>query len=272
MAYLKSIRTFRPATFGSAAGVALPITNAESMAIDLYLLLKIPRDARVDVIDQAIKTAWAEDQVPSKLLVTAQKVLLNATMRQEYDRRLAAAHKPVAPPTQATHELVFAVDAPVNPYQTARARASDRVAEDDGLAAGKLFSVAGIGIATFFGSFLAGGILLSLNYRRLANRRAANLALMICFVLAVVYPAGCYFLPDDLPIALAVVFLPLIAMIGYARAVQGAAIAAHRAAGGEMASNWLALGIGLLTVLGELLLIAVIVIGIVVAVPGLNLL
>lgn len=228
------------------------------MAIDLYQMLKIPRNARVDVIDQAIKTAWTYGHLPSKMLVTAQRILLNPAMRKEYDRRLAEAQKPVAPPAPATHELVFAASGAANAYQSPRARVDD-VAVDGRQVDGKLFSLIGIGIATFFGTTIAGGLLLAHNYRRLGNRSAANWSLLLGFGWVVVLWAVCLIMPGLLvllilsglitPLVIGLWLLQLSAVIGVARVKQGASIQVHRDSGGRMASNWLALGIGLLAYL-----------------------
>ena len=223
------------------------------MAIDLYLLLKIPRNARADVIEQAIRSAWTYGDVPSKLLVSAQRMLLDPAMRKEYDRRLAEAQKQrsvgAASPPVAVNRMAFAAAAPANPYQAPQAEVHDP-ADDSGLASGKLFSADGIGIATFFGTILAGGILLSINYRRLGKRRAANVSLCLCIALAVASMVAGIMLPDHLAVR-ALLGLPmLIGVMWYAKSAQGALVRAHRDAGGEMASNWLALGIGLLVLVG----------------------
>ncbi len=135
----------------------------------------------------------------------------------------------------------------------------DDVAVDGRQVDGKLFSLIGIGIATFFGTTIAGGLLLAHNYRRLGNRSAANWSLLLGFGWVVVLWAVCLIMPGLLvllilsglitPLVIGLWLLQLSAVIGVARVKQGASIQVHRDSGGRMASNWLALGIGLLAYL-----------------------
>lgn len=129
------------------------------MAIDLYLLLQIPRDSHSKTIEQAIRTAWTEGRVENKLLATAYKVLLNPAMRKEYDQRLAIAQRntvpvqTVSPVAQSSQREASAFGIktlsavqPVNPYRAPQAAVDD--VPQHGGSDGKLFTINGIGIAT----------------------------------------------------------------------------------------------------------------------------
>ncbi|WP_446901248.1 hypothetical protein [Burkholderia sp. YIM B11467] len=126
----------------------------------------------------------------------------------------------------------------------------------------RLFTMAGVGWASFLGSPLAGGILLAANARRLGNRALAQRQILatalVTLVSVLLYAAA--ELPETAAVPHALVHVVVIAglagTIVYARHAQGAAVAAHRAAGGALHSNWRAAGIGLLTLLGVWLSIA----------------
>ena len=114
----------------------------------------------------------------------------------------------------------------------------------------KLYSASSIGVATFFGSWLAGAVLISQNYRRLGDPDAARNALvvgiastvaLILFTFSIVVPPTAErALAHGLQAAqVAVIHLVL-------SKVQGAALKSHASAGGEFFSRWRALGISLL--------------------------
>ncbi|WP_175023780.1 MULTISPECIES: hypothetical protein [Burkholderia] len=129
---------------------------------------------------------------------------------------------------------------------------------------GRLFTMSGVGWAAMLGSPLAGGILLAANARRLGNRALAQRQILATALVTLVSIA--LYAVVDIPettvvqhaLVHAVVIAGLAGTIVYARHVQGAAVAAHRAAGGALQSNWRAAGIGLLTLLGVWLSIAVV--------------
>ncbi|HGL6714469.1 hypothetical protein NTJ56_20135 [Burkholderia contaminans] len=149
--------------------------------------------------------------------------------------------------------------------------ASGRAASTAPVPPGKLFTMAGVGWAAFLGSPLAGGILLAANARRLGNRALAQrqiLATALVTLVSIVLYAGVN-IPEAAavpPVLVhAVVIAGLAGTIVYARHTQRAAVDAHRAAGGALQSNWRAAGIGLLTLLGVWLSIAVVVVALGVA-------
>jgi len=108
-------------------------------------------------------------------------------------------------------------------------------------AKGRLYSPDGVGIATFFGMPLAGGILLALNYRTLERPGAAWAVFFgaVCttaLLFAIVYAA-----PETARFALALPF----GAYAVAKALQGKELEEHRNAGGSVASNWIAAGVGM---------------------------
>lgn len=149
--------------------------------------------------------------------------------------------------------------------------ASGRAASTASVPPGKLFTMAGVGWAAFLGSPLAGGILLAANARRLGNRALAQRQILatalVTLVSIVLYAAVNIPEAAAVPPVLvhAVVIAGLAGTIVYARHTQRAAVDAHRAAGGALQSNWRAAGIGLLTLLGVWLSIAVVVVALGVA-------
>lgn len=149
--------------------------------------------------------------------------------------------------------------------------ASGRAASTAPVPPGKLFTMAGVGWAAFLGSPLAGGILLAANARRLGNRALAQRQILatalVTLVSIVLYAAVNIPEAAAVPPVLvhAVVIAGLAGTIVYARHTQRAAVDAHRAAGGALQSNWRAAGIGLLTLLGVWLSIAVVVVALGVA-------
>lgn len=239
----------------------------QTLAIDLYLLLQIPRDSHPKTIEQAIRTAWTEGRVENKLLATAHKVLLDPAMRKEYDQRLATVQRNTVPVQTASpvaqsfqrEASAFGIKSlsavqPVNAYQVPQAVVDD--VPQQGVVDGKLFTINGIGIATFFGTLIAGGILLAHNYRRLGDSKNAWLSILAGFFVTAMFTFIAYLLPDGMRIGLAVP--QIIAITLYARLQQGAQIEAHQEAGGELVSSWLAAGIGLLTLAVLLVVIFVI--------------
>jgi hypothetical protein len=122
----------------------------------------------------------------------------------------------------------------------------------------KLFKISGIGLATFFGSAFAGGILLGLNFKRLGNDGAAQKAYIFSLLATLVIIGGAMFIPEDVPVP-NVVFtvIQLFAMLQISKHFQGADIETHIANNGEIESNWKAFGISLLVLLALLAIIFV---------------
>ena len=114
-----------------------------------------------------------------------------------------------------------------------------------GKSAYTLYDARAVALATFFGTPVAGGILMALNYRRLGRPGPA-----FTMITAAVVGTGLLVLVGwDIPhgldsmIAIGVMF----AMKAIAKSLQGDTIAEHVAGGGKLASRWSAFWIGLTT-------------------------
>jgi len=113
----------------------------------------------------------------------------------------------------------------------------------------QLYKISGIGIATFFGSILAGGFLMSRNYKKLGKHAAATKALVYSAIATVAVLVISFLIPEDLNIPnLAFTIPQIIVMVQLAKKEQGADIEAHAANGGVLASDWKAFGISLLVI------------------------
>ena len=130
---------------------------------------------------------------------------------------------------------------------------------DDDLAAGPaatsshpLYDQRAVTIATLLGSSLAGGLLMTLNARRL-GLPAPNRPLLVCFAFLFVGAVASAFLPEQVP-PIVYTLVILAAVVAYFDRTQQAAIALHRARGGKLESRWRAAGIGGAFLLGFLLL------------------
>jgi len=113
----------------------------------------------------------------------------------------------------------------------------------------QLYKISGIGIATFFGSMLAGGFLMSRNYKKLGKDAAAMKALVYSALATVAVLVISFLIPEDLNIPnLAFTIPQIIVMVQLAKKKQGNDIDAHVANGGALASDWKAFGISLLVI------------------------
>ncbi|HTP89607.1 MAG TPA: hypothetical protein VMJ34_21815 [Bryobacteraceae bacterium] len=119
-----------------------------------------------------------------------------------------------------------------------------------------LFDYWAVALATFFGSPLAGGIVMAINYRRLGRNVAALSAALAGTALTAVVLLLAFADSSDwmkgLPIGL------LFAVLYTAKWLQGPAVEQHVQYGGRLGSRWAAFGIGMAAL--------VLVIGVVVAV------
>ncbi len=119
----------------------------------------------------------------------------------------------------------------------------------------RLYSIRGIDIATFFGSLVAGGYLLSRNFRQLGDSEAARNSILLGLLGITAVFTAAFQLPDmDARQARLVRFVFQAVQVGAvhlaARRFQGAALAEHEASGGTFFSGWRAAGVGLLFALG----------------------
>ena len=109
----------------------------------------------------------------------------------------------------------------------------------------RLYSVAAVGLGTFFGTSVAGAYFIVQNLKALGREREANTVWATGIGLFIAMTLAGIFLPDNIP---AVVFVlpPLFAMNAYARQLFGPQVLAHHGSGGRFFSLWRAVGIGLL--------------------------
>ncbi len=129
-----------------------------------------------------------------------------------------------------------------------------------------LYSVWAVVLATFLGSPLAGGVLLSMNCRRLSQPRAVRDVFLWTGMLTVGSLLLSRLIPQEQRMLEALlVGLQVFVMYFLTTRLQGRAIALHIQQGGELASYWSAIAIGI--VCGIVLLWVLVGLGLVAA-PG----
>lgn len=123
-----------------------------------------------------------------------------------------------------------------NLYQTPSADVSNAPALSE-----RLYSPGQMVFAAFFGSPVAGFLLLAANFRELGQQKFRRYALLVGVVSNVALLLMAITLPDDVPILFTNVFVPIVYSFGVlriARHTQGAAFRAHLDAGGGKHSHW----------------------------------
>ncbi|BBM02952.1 hypothetical protein [Microbulbifer sp. GL-2] len=119
-----------------------------------------------------------------------------------------------------------------------------------------LYKISGIGVATFVGSILAGGVLMYLNYKRLGLYDKATKCIVISIVATIAIFGVVYLIPEDINIPNIAFTIPqVIAMVQIAKSQQEALINEHISSGGTMSSNWKAFGISVLIILAIIALV-----------------
>jgi len=132
----------------------------------------------------------------------------------------------------------------------------------------RLYKVSGIAIASIFGSILAGGLLMSLNYRMLGRQELARKAIILTLAATALVFVIAFQIPPDWHVPNTVFTAPQIVLMAYlAKWAQGDDIAAHVRDGGALASNWKAFGISLLVLLLLLTVLVLVISGLQLA-PG----
>ena len=131
---------------------------------------------------------------------------------------------------------------------------------------GQLYSVWAVVLATFLGSPLAGGVVMSINCRRLSEPNAARDILLWTAILTVGSLLLGGLIPREMRLVEAMlVGLQVFVMYFLAARLQGRAIALHLEQGGEIASYWSVVVIGI--VCGIILLWTLVALGLMPA-PG----
>jgi hypothetical protein len=132
---------------------------------------------------------------------------------------------------------------PENPYRAPHAE----LLTVENRVVGPLYRMSAVGIATFFGTPLAGAYIISRNLRALGlDEKVQSTWWMAIGVLVLVMVVG-YWLPDSAGMGLTVA--QVIGMHQYAKSLFGEAVAGHV---GVFRSNWRAFGIALLFLLAFL--------------------
>lgn len=135
-----------------------------------------------------------------------------------------------------------------NPYQPPETAVGEEAAPVPGA---RLYALGGIGLATFVGSPIAGGLLIAANYRALGQPGKAPATLVLFLLASVAVLALALVVPESVPNA-AFIVPQLLVTLAVARWLQGDAIRAHQARGGQMHSNWRAFGWSVLVAVGML--------------------
>ena len=117
----------------------------------------------------------------------------------------------------------------------------------------ELYKISGIGLATFIGSTLAGGFLISQNYKRLGNVRMANKTLTYTVLATIALFLIAYFLPEDMNVPnMVFTVVQVVVLVQIAKQLQAKELSNHVAHGGALASNWKAFGISLIVIIAML--------------------
>ncbi|AWB64951.1 hypothetical protein C2869_00175 [Saccharobesus litoralis] len=110
----------------------------------------------------------------------------------------------------------------------------------------KLYKVVSIAVATFFGSSIAGGYLMSQNFRRLGRDTEAQYSLYGGIALTLLLFVISFLLPDNVSGSTLTTIIPTIIMQQIAKHRLQNDLDTHIAANGELESGWKAFGISLL--------------------------
>lgn len=133
---------------------------------------------------------------------------------------------------------------------------------DDQIYSGqKLFKISGIGVATFFGGVLAGGYLLSHNFRKLGDLEFANRSLYISIAVFAGLLILIFAIPDQYsPPTVAINIAQTFAMVRIAKHYQQTKINIHAYNNRKFYTNWLAFAVALLVMLIVVLVAVVILV------------
>lgn len=121
-----------------------------------------------------------------------------------------------------------------------------------------LHPIRGVTWATFWGTPLAGGVVMALNFRRTGDSASARAALLTGLFASVALVGLFLVLPEHVTdrIPSAAIMIPqLVAVNGIATRLQGEMLSDHEDRGGKIASAWRGVGIGILCLIPFLLVI-----------------
>ncbi|MBB2495611.1 hypothetical protein [Aquipseudomonas ullengensis] len=138
-----------------------------------------------------------------------------------------------------------------NPFQTP---AADLVNPGVVAAGEKLYSLAAVGWATFFGTPLAGAYVLAHNFRSLGLHQHVKTVWLLAIGLLLAVSVLTYVLPENLS-GTGFTVAQVMGMYFYAKSLIAAQITEHRLRDGAFYSNWRAVGIGLLMLVAVLVVV-----------------
>lgn len=119
-----------------------------------------------------------------------------------------------------------------------------------------LYKVSAIGLATFLGSMVAGGLLLSKNFKKLGKETEARNAIIYSIIATIVVFIIGMNIPEDWSIPGIVFTIPqALVMFHIAKQMQEKDIDQHIENGGALASNWKAAGISVLVFIGVMIVL-----------------
>ncbi len=114
----------------------------------------------------------------------------------------------------------------------------------------KLFKTSAVGVATFFGTVLAGGYIIYRNYKALGKEAEGKKVLIWSAIATVLIFAVTFLIPDSVDIPNSVFTVAqVIAMVQLAKKWFELPLSDHEKYNGKFESNWLAFGISLLIML-----------------------
>ncbi|SMF56128.1 hypothetical protein SAMN02745866_03589 [Alteromonadaceae bacterium Bs31] len=133
-------------------------------------------------------------------------------------------------------------------YQTPK---SDLSPEQAHAKAFKLYKISGIGVATFFGTMIAGAYIASRNCNALGRPQQGKIILLFSTLFTIALMTASFFIPEDIEVPnIVFTIVPLVIMVQMSKKWFLEEIVAHEDAAGKMYSNWRAFSISLLFLLG----------------------
>ena len=110
-----------------------------------------------------------------------------------------------------------------------------------------LHPMRGVVWAAFWGSLIAAGIVMAINYSRMGSKTAARITVVIAVIATIALFAVIFAIPEDINIPNVVFLVPqLVAVYAIANGLQGDQVRQHAARRGTVASAWPSVGIGFL--------------------------
>lgn len=134
----------------------------------------------------------------------------------------------------------------VDPYKAPKAELIDQ-AEGPREPKHKLYTPKAVAIATFFGTPIAAGFLLALNYRREGHDDKAWKTVVLCVVGTIVLSVALMAIPAGSVPNTVFIIVQVLIMNSVAKVIQRDMVDLHLSRGGAIESGWKAAGIGFLT-------------------------